>query len=146
ISNKLAIDFILGSVNSLQLPFSKTITSCNLKELSLPAKYVLKLNQRIERHGKLDDLLNKITLDKINANKIYTNIKDIKDATFKKYKELSIVIKNIKNIPKEEIEDYVKKEAFVQFKACDVDNLKTQYRKLFLAYDLLIHGNVEKIN
>ncbi|EEX4034778.1 hypothetical protein IAQ23_004905, partial [Escherichia coli] len=94
----------------------------------------------------LDDLLNKITLDKINANKIYTNIKDIKDATFKKYKELSIVIKNIKNIPKEEIEDYVKKEAFVQFKACDVDNLKTQYRKLFLAYDLLIHGNVEKIN
>ncbi|EQC3030698.1 SIR2 family protein [Escherichia coli] len=146
ISNKLAIDFILGSVNSLQLPFSKTITSCNLKELSLPAKYVLKLNQRIERHGKLDDLLNKITLDKINANKIYTNIKDIKDAKFKKYKELSIVIKNIKNIPKEEIEDYVKKEAFVQFKACDVDNLKTQYRKLFLAYDLLIHGNVEKIN
>nr|WP_252098291.1 hypothetical protein [Escherichia coli] len=55
----------------------------------MPAKYVLKLNQRIERHGKLDDLLNKITLDKINANKIYTNIKDIKDATFKKYKELS---------------------------------------------------------
>lgn len=76
----------------------------------MPAKYVLKLNQRIERHGKLGDLLNKITLDKINANKIYTNIKDIKDAKFKKYKELSIVIKNIKNIPKEEIEDYVKKK------------------------------------
>lgn len=80
-----------------------------MKELSLPAKYVLKLNQRIERHGKLDDLLNKITLDKINANKIYTNIKDIKDATFKKYKELSIVIKNIKISPKRRLKIMLKR-------------------------------------
>jgi len=145
ISNKLAVEFIISSTNSLRLPLSKIIASCNIKDLNLTAKSLSRLNQRIERHGKLDNIIAAIILDKVNANKVFNRINDIKGAGFSKQKELFIVIKNIKKLEKDDLEKYVKHEAFQQFKTCENDNLKTDFRKLFLAYDLLTHGDIHKL-
>jgi hypothetical protein len=145
ISNKLAIEFIVDSTNSLRLPFSKIIAKCNLKELNLTQKSIIRLNQRIERHGMLNDIISAIHLDKVNAAKKFTQIKDIKSSALSKQKELLVIVKNIKNLQIDDVERYVKTEAFQQFKTCENDNLKTEFRKLFLAYDLKTNGDIQKI-
>lgn len=145
ISNRLAVEFIIDSTNTLRIPFSKIIASCNFKDLNLKPKLLLRLNQRIERHGKLDNIINSVILDKVNAAKKFISIKEVKASAFSKQKELLVIVKYIKNFSKEEIDRYVKNEAFMQFKSCENDNLKTDYRKLFLAYDLLINGDIKKI-
>ncbi len=145
ISRKLAIDFIIDSNNTLRLPLSKIIASCNFRLLNLPQKSITKLNQRIERHGTLNDIISSVPLDKVNAVKVFNTIADVKGAAFSKPKELLVVIKNIRIINKAEVEDYVKNDAFQQFKVCENNNLKTEFRRLFLAYDLLINGDIQKI-
>lgn len=146
ISSKLAIEFIIGSTNTVRLPLSKIIASCNIKELNLPAKLLKRLNQRIDRHGRLDSMIDAVKLDKVNANKVFHQISIIKNAAFSKQKELLVIIKNIKNLQIDDLEKYVKTEAFQQFKSCENDNLKTDFRKLFLAYDLLINGDIKNID
>lgn len=145
ISNKLAIEFITSATNTLKLPFSKVIASCNIKELNLPAKSIVRLNQRIERHGQLDEVIDSFALDRVNAAKVFSKLSDVKSAGFSKQKELLIITKNIRNFNGKEIELYIKNECFPQFKSCENDNLKTDYRRLFLAYDLLIHGDIKKV-
>jgi len=146
ISSKLAIEFIIGSTNTVRLPFSKIIASCNIKELNLSAKLLNRLNQRIERHGRLDSMIGAVKLDKVNADKEFHEISIIKNSAFSKQKELLVIIKNIKNLQIDDLEKYVKTEAFQQFKNCENDNLKTDFRRLFLAYDLLINGDIKKIS
>ncbi|WP_417716773.1 SIR2 family protein [Ruminococcus sp.] len=144
ISNKLAIEFIIDAKNTIRLPFSKIISSCNLRDLNLQQKALTRLNQRIERHGNLDNIINSITLDKANTERIFTTITEIKNAGFSKRKEPVVVIKNIRHIGVRELSVYVKEDIFLQFISCDNENLKTVYRKLFLAYDLLINGDIKK--
>lgn len=146
ISNKLAIEFITGTNNTLRIPFSRIAKSCNFNELNLSQKSINGLNQRIERNGKLDHLISSVILDRINAEKSFDNITAIKSGAFSKQKELLIVIKNIKKLQIDDLESYVKFDAFPQFKTCENNNLKTEYRKLFLAYDLLVFGDIDKIN
>lgn len=145
ISNKLAVEFIIGSTNTLRLPFSKIIASSSVQQLELTPKLLGRLNQRIERHGKLDAIISAIILDKVNAAKDFFEIDEIKNSGLSKQKELFFIIKNIKNLSYDSLEKYVKNEAFPQFKVCENDNLKTDYRKLFLAYDLLTNGDIEKL-
>ncbi|EOF9232716.1 hypothetical protein MA065_003751, partial [Klebsiella pneumoniae] len=128
----------------IRLPFSKIISSCNFRDLNLQQKALTRLNQRIERHGNLDNIINSITLDKANAERIFTTITEIKNAGFSKRKEPVVVIKNIRHIDVRELSVYVKEDIFLQFISCDNENLKTVYRKLFLAYDLLINGDIKK--
>ena len=145
ISSKLAIDFILDSTNTARLPFSKIIANCNFKGLNLAPKLLEKLNQRIERHGNLDAMIGSIKLDKINADKNFYQIEDINKCAFSKHKELQVIIKNIRNIEINDLEKYVKNDAFTQFVGCENNNIKTEFRRLFLAYDLLINGDIKKL-
>ncbi|WP_165431046.1 SIR2 family protein [Atlantibacter hermannii] len=145
ISNRLAIDFILSSNNTLRLPLSRLIASCDIKGMNLPLKSIERLNQRIERHGCLADIINSITLDKINAARKFCKIDAINKQAFSKQKELLIITKNIKNFSKDELENYIKDQAFLQFKSCEYDALKTDFRRLFLAYDLLTFGDIKQI-
>lgn len=144
ISNKLAVEFIIDATNTIRLPFSRVISNCNFRDLNLQQKSLIRLNQRIERHGRLESIINSTILDKVNAERIFTTIIEIKNAGFSKRKEPLVVIKNIKNIDERELAAYVKEDIFAQFISCDIENLKTVYRKLFLAYDLLINGDVNK--
>ncbi|HFL1372428.1 TPA: SIR2 family protein [Yersinia enterocolitica] len=145
ISNKLAIDFIISSTYTIRIPFAKIISLCNFNEINLPAKSIKKINQRIERHGCLDEIIKSVIIDKINLERDFKTINDVEIGKFSKTKELAIIIKNIKKINKHEIEKYIKEKAFPLFKVAENDNLKTELRKLFLAYDLLIHGDIKKI-
>lgn len=145
ISSKLAIDFILDSTNTVRLPFSKIIANCNLKALNLAPKLLNRLNERIDRHGNLEAMIDSIKLDKLNDGKIFNKIEDIKKSAFSKQKELSVIIKNIKNIEKNDLNNYVKNDAFPQFVACENNNLKTEFRRLFLAYDLVLNGDIKKL-
>lgn len=145
ISNKLAIDFIISSTYTIRIPFAKIIASCNFKEMNLSEKSLEKINQRIDRHGNLNDLITSVIIDKVNVNKEFKTIGEVEGGSFSKTKELAIIIKNIKKIDPKDTESYIKDKALPLFKTTENDNLKTELRKLFLAYDLLTNGDVNKL-
>jgi len=145
ISNKLAIEFVIDCIYTTRLPFAKLISSSDFISMKLTPECLYKLNQRIDRHGNLDNLIKLITVDKTNINKKFSSTQQIINAQFSKLKELSIITKNIKELDFKDVEGYVKNEAFNHFKKTENSNLKTAFRKLFLAFDLLKHGDIKKV-
>ncbi|MGQ6548309.1 hypothetical protein ACUNEV_12315, partial [Serratia sp. IR-2025] len=98
-----------------------------------------------DRHGNLNDLITSVIIDKVNVNKEFKTIGEVEGGSFSKTKELAIIIKNIKKIDPKDTESYIKDKALPLFKTTENDNLKTELRKLFLAYDLLTNGDVNKL-
>lgn len=145
ISNKLALEFIIDFMYTTRIPFSKLVSSTDFKEINLPPLAIRKLNQRIERHGNLESLLESIIVDRVNSLKNFASIQQIINGQYSKLKELAIITKNIKRLDPNDIERYIRDEAFPQFKNCENSNLKTEFRKLFLAYDLLKNGDIKKV-
>ncbi|MTC21849.1 MULTISPECIES: SIR2 family protein [unclassified Providencia] len=146
ISNKTAIKYLLDVNSTTRVPFSRLIQSCNFNKIELKSKEVKKLNNRIMRHGNLDNIIRAVNLDKVNSQKKFSSIDEIKNEKFNKFKELTIAIKNIKNIEINELTQYVKNVAIPLFNDVNTDeNVKTELRKLFLCFDLLLNGDVSQI-
>lgn len=94
-------------------------------------------------HGKIDNLVKSVNLDKKYSSIGFRSIEDIKAENLLKNKELLVIIKNIKSISKDELRKYIQEEAFPLFKRNGKDDhLKSNLRKLFLAFDLLTYGDV----
>ncbi|MFU9076128.1 SIR2 family protein [Proteus sp. LHD240705] len=146
ISNKTAIKYLLDVNSTTRVPFSRLIKSCNFNKIELKSKEIRKLNNRIIRHGKLDSVINAINLDKVNSQKKFSSITEINSEKFNKFKELTVIIKNIKNIGRDELTQYIKNKAIPLFNDVNTDdNIKTELRKLFLCFDLLLNGDVSQI-
>ncbi|WP_339416012.1 hypothetical protein [Photorhabdus hindustanensis] len=102
-----------------------------------------KIEKRIKIHGKIDNLVKSVNLDKKYSSIEFSSIENIKAENLLKNKELLVIIKNIKSISKDELRKYTQEEAFPLFKRNGKDDhLKSDLRKLFLAFDLFIHGDV----
>ncbi|EJD6038259.1 SIR2 family protein [Morganella morganii] len=146
ISNKTAIKYLLDVNSTTRVPFSRLIKSCNFNRIELKSKEIKKLNNRIARHGKLDSIIDAINLDKVNSQKKFSSIAEINAEQFNKFKELTVIVKNIKNIEQNELVHYVKNIAIPLFNDVNTDdNIKTELRKLFLCFDLLFNGDVSQI-
>lgn len=146
ISNKTAIKYLLDVNSTTRVPFSRLIKSCNFNKIELKSKEIRKLNNRITRHGNLDCIIGAINLDKINSQKTFSSIAEINIEKFNKFKELTVIVKNIKNIGRDELTQYVKNTAIPLFNDTNTDdNIKTELRKLFLCFDLLSNGDVSQI-
>ncbi|XKM13501.1 SIR2 family protein [Orbaceae bacterium ac157xtp] len=144
IALELAIDVLTKNSNSCWIPFAKQIKKLRLKQITLDKSIKDKLNQRIQNQGSLDKIINSINIDKINNGKIFNSIMDIKNGNFGLNKEAKIIIKNIKNIPLDEVDNYIKTIGIEEFKKIQ-GNGKTELRKLFCAYDLMVNGDIEPI-
>ena len=141
-----------GAINTLTtyayntwMPFSRRIKKIKEKNLQLSDKKKNQINRRIKCTGKLDDILDGIDIDKINDKKIFNSIKDIQSENFGFTKENKLIIKNIKNIPIEEMKKYILGKALEDFRTMQNTHNKTILRKMFCAYDLLINGDIELI-
>ena len=95
----------------------------------------------------LDELIKNINS---SYRKNHNKISDIwENEHYSKSAQIEIIIFNIKNLDIKELEKFIKEEVFQLL--IDVNNeksssLKTHLRKLFFAYDLLINGDLKKIN
>ncbi|MBD2782874.1 SIR2 family protein [Xenorhabdus szentirmaii] len=139
IPNKSAIEFLIDYPPHARTPFSKLIRSCELKNINISKREIEKIVKRIKEHGKIDKLIKSVHLDKKYSKTNFNSIEAIKSENLLKNKELLIIIKNIKSINKDELKKYIQEEAFALFKN---ENLKSDLRKLFLAFDLLMYGDV----
>ncbi|MEM8120300.1 hypothetical protein Q4R94_22795, partial [Morganella morganii] len=104
-----------------RVPFSRLIKSCNFNRIELKSKEIKKLNNRIARHGKLDSIIDAINLDKVNSQKKFSSIAEINAEQFNKFKELTVIVKNIKNIEQNELVHYVKNIAIPLFNDVNTD-------------------------
>ncbi|MER2471479.1 SIR2 family protein [Photorhabdus laumondii] len=143
IPNKSAIEFLIDCPPHARTPFSKLIKSCDFHNIKISKKEMKKIETRINMYGKIDNLVKSVNLDKKYSSIGFRSIEDIKDENLLKNKELLVIIKNIKSISKYELRKYIQEEAFPLFKRNGKDDhLKSNLRKLFLAFDLLIYGDV----
>ncbi|MBE9389992.1 SIR2 family protein [Vagococcus salmoninarum] len=134
----VALRFVAKENPKARIPFWKYINISQLDQLDLHKKEKTKIRTRMSAQNNLDDLISKIKyaretgdLQLILENKTYSTSKKVEIITF-----------NIKNIPKDDIVDYVKNVAFELFKeefVKDKSNLISNLRRLFLAYDLLLN-------
>ncbi|WP_289992180.1 hypothetical protein [Photorhabdus laumondii] len=143
IPNKSAIEFLIDCPPHARTPFSKLIKSCDFHNIKISKKEMKKIETRINMHGKIDNLVKSVNLDKKYSSIGFRSIEDIKAENLLKNKELLVIIKNIKSISKDELRKYIQEEAFPLFKRNGKDDhLKSNLRKLFLAFDLLTYGDV----
>ncbi|WP_340619646.1 hypothetical protein [Xenorhabdus siamensis] len=142
IPNNAAIDFITSLTSNKRIPFSKLIQKCDFHNIGLSKSEIDKVEARIKEHGKIDSVIKSVELDKFYSEKKFNSIKHIKKEEITKHKEISIIIKNIMQIDIIELRKYIQEEAFPLFKETEVSSLKSQLRKLFLAFDLLVNGDL----
>ncbi|WP_047685057.1 MULTISPECIES: SIR2 family protein [Xenorhabdus] len=142
IPNNAAIDFITSLTSNKRIPFSKLIQKCDFHNIGLSKSEIDKVEARIKEHGKIDSVIKSVELDKFYSEKKFNSIKHIKKEEITKHKEISIIIKNIMQIDTIELRTYIQEEAFPLFKETEVSSLKSQLRKLFLAFDLLVNGDL----
>lgn len=94
--------------------------------------------------------LDKLIDDINSSNKIEChNIYDIwNNDSYSKSKRIDVITYNIKRVDRQELDKFIKEEAFPLLEDVNNDsssNLKSSLRKLFYAYDLLINGDLKKI-
>lgn len=142
---RIALTFISKDGSRLtKTPMSKYLIQENVDLLNLEEDVIDKINNKIENLSTLDDLID--TLSPSHQRKFKT-IRAIQNKKFKKTREINYIIFNIKNLNRNDLDDYIKNIAFPEFVSATKNktNLRTDLRKLFLAYDLLKNGDLKKI-
>lgn len=145
ISIKLALEFISNLVSSTRIPFSNLLKSYDIKELNLTESTINKINKRIKKHGKLSFIINQLKDGKNNIKTEFDSIDQIEKLNFKKYKEIRAIIINIHKFEVIDLKKYVINNALPLFNQTSDNHLKTELKRLFLAYDLLINGDITQV-
>lgn len=142
---QVALSFVAHDGNKItKTPFSRYLHNVDLNSLQLKPKDIYKLNRKILKYPTLDELIESIsTYDKICCN----SIEEIKSKKFKNHKLIQVLIFNIKKIDKKDLKEFIINDALSMFAQSvqDNSNLKSDLRKLFLAYDLLENGELKEI-
>lgn len=94
----------------------------------------------------MDDIIKAIDLDKVNSEKVFRSMQEVCNGGFSKPKELMIIVKNIRNIDKSDLIKYVQDSAIPLFNDTSTSEyIRTELRRLFLSFDLLLNGDVQHI-
>ena len=142
----IALKFVAKDGSKLtKTPFARYLIENDVQALGLDEDEITKLNNKIDNMGTLKGVI--CSISQYSKDIHIDSIKEIKSKKYKLSKEYEVIINNIENINREELKDYVLNEAFPKFVQSNKSktNLRTILRKLFFAYDLLIHGDLEKI-
>lgn len=125
-----------------RLPFVKHLKYYNPQSADfLNTRDRNKLANRLQSMGKLSDIIN--TIPKQNK-KVYSNLQKILDSKGNDSKKLEIIAYNIERLDKKKVWDYIKKNILTTFRN-NYNNgtpIVSQQRRLLLAYDLLINGDI----
>ncbi|WP_282803976.1 SIR2 family protein [Secundilactobacillus kimchicus] len=138
----VALSFAAHDGNRLtKTPFSKYLHAIDVKTLKLPENDLEKLRNKIDTCSTLDELIS--GLDKYSQNTFY-HIADVKKQHYSLSRTINVITFNLRNIPLEELKEYVLKEVLPLFETVK-SNVRTNIRKLLFGYDLLLNGDLKQI-
>lgn len=125
-------------------PFRRYLINNEISHLGLDEDIIRKLNNKIETTPTLDTLIASVPN---YCKKEYNSICNIKKDCHSQIKLTNEIIYNIKKLDSNDLDAFIKKEAFPLFVKSVKENtsIKSNLRKLFYAYDLLINGDHELI-
>lgn len=126
-------------------PFSRYLRENDISLLNLDREVIEKLNNKIRNMPALEDVIKSLN-DNYKSIHI-SNITDIKTNNYNLTKEINVVINNIRQIPIDELKNYILHDAFPKFvqSSKEKTGVRSAIRKLFFAYDLLINGDLKLI-
>lgn len=139
IMSEVALSFVASEPANSRIPFARYVKDVDLNKVDITPDEKEKIKQRIIRHGSLQSLINSVN----RSYQIrYTNITEIKEAGYKKAKEIDLVVFNINNINDlNELRCYTEENIQSLFPTAS-GSLKTSLRRLAAAYDLKINGDI----
>lgn len=139
----VALEFIAKENPTTRTPFARYIKNEDINKLEVSEECKEKIRQKIDLLGTLDKTIESVPK---NCKQSFNSIKDILATPFSMGRRINLITYNIRNIDSEELEGYILNTALNMFtEACQnkQQNLKSVIRKLFFAYDLLIHGDLK---
>lgn len=144
----IALKFISREPIKARIPFSRYLSEgIDINKLGLDSREKENLRNKVNKYMQtLDEIIDDIS----NSNKKdYTQLYEIwNNSSYGTSKKIEIIIYNIKKLDRKELDHFIKEEAFPLLKESmgdDSSALKSVLRKLFYAYDLLIHGDLRPI-
>lgn len=147
----VALSFVAHDGNSLtRTPFARYLKMVDVNSLKLKNGELQKLNSKIENNGKLDDVISSVskTYQK-NCSSLseISKIQNDNPSSSNNDKFIQILTYNIRNVDRHELRDYILNEGLKNFENAIINQtgLKSNLRKLFLAYDLLVNGDIKPI-
>lgn len=125
-------------------PFCRHLRENDVHSLNLDEVIIDKLNRKIETASSIDELINNKSE---YHKKPHSSLEEILKQKYNQTREINVILYNIKNLEIDELEAYIKETAFPLFVQSVKNNtaLRSDLRKLFYGYDILINGEPQKI-
>jgi SIR2-like domain len=134
----VALRFVASQPKIARIPFAKYIKKYELEDLELSSIEKEKIRDKILIHGTLDGQIQSIN----KYHKLdFDELEHIKKEEYKITKEIDVVVYNIKKFD-EKIIGYYVEEIIKTHLNTSTSNQRSSIRRLALAYDLLINGDM----
>lgn len=139
----VALEFIAKENLGTRTPFARYIKNEDLNQLEISEECKEKIRKKIELIGTLEKTIDSVPNNcKLNFN----SIDDILKTSYSLGRKINLITYNINKIDRTEVKNYVLDTALNMFEeACKnkQQNIKSVIRRLFFAYDLLLHGDLD---
>lgn len=126
-------------------PFRKYLKENEVHSLGLSDSVIKKLKNKINESPSLNHIIDNLSS---YYKKEHNSLEEIERCNYNQTRLVNIIIYNIHRISPEDLDSYIKKKAFPQFAQSvkNSTNIRSDLRKLFYAYDLLVNGDHEIID
>lgn len=144
-----ALRFVAKEGTMTRNPFIQHFNNINLDNSELESWEIERIYNKIieQGHTTIDDVKNSVS----KSNRlVYSSISDIMNLEVSLNKKIDIITFNAPDLNKQEFSNYVKEEAlpnFISFykeRNNKQNSIKSSYRKLFVMWDIIIHGEIKK--
>lgn len=139
---EVSLPVIAGEHTTARLPFVKYVKNINFKEFDfLSSRSKKKIERRISEMGELQKIIDSIPR---TNKKRYSSLKEILAVSGKMTKKLEIIVFNIRDLDRGEVLKFINDNILNEFRNNYNNGLPivTQQRRLLLAYDLLVNGDL----
>lgn len=139
---EVSLPVIAGEHTTARLPFVKYVKNINFKEFDfLSSRSKKKIERRISEMGELQKIIDSIPR---TNKKRYSTLKEILAVSGKMTKKLEIIVFNIRDLDRGEVLKFINDNILNEFRNNYNNGLPivTQQRRLLLAYDLLVNGDL----
>ncbi len=141
----VALTFVAKDGNrKTKTPFVRYLNEVDVRSLGLDNDLIEKINNKIKECPSLNSLIEDLS----SSYKVeHYSLEEILKKDYNNTKLINVIIYNIHRLDQDELTTYIKETSFAEFSTSvrEKSGLKSSLRKLFYAYDLLIHGEPKAI-
>ncbi|EHR3848630.1 TPA: SIR2 family protein [Listeria monocytogenes] len=141
----IALSFVAKDGSKLtKTPFVRYLKENDVLSLGLDETIITKINNKIATTSSINDIKKSMSE---YYKKEHSSLNEILKVGYNQTKLINVIVYNIQKLDINDLETYIKETAFPLFSHSvkHKTNLKSDLRKLFCAYDILINGEPTKI-